>query len=257
MGADGRPGSSPTTPSRPERPLSQVFTGLSWYAGPQLTDRTAARFRGDNPNLERDWRPMQAYDEYTPNTSFHSISEKNFLGTTIPAMTKPTTDADVKIAHRHAVQQPERRPVHRQATDPAAGERATRVRPMSAASSAAFNNNGQGVRGDMKAVVKRGPAGSGSARGRYLGLGRQGPRAGAAPGALLRAFNATSISGCYHRHRPDRRPVGQPRPDADVRADGVQLLPSGLRADEQGDHRREPGRSRDADRAPTCRSRAT
>ena len=65
---------------------------------------------------------------------------------------------------------------------------------------------------------------------------------------MLRAFNATSISGRYTGIGLHRRSVEQPGPDADVRADGVQLLPSGLRADEQGDHRREPGGPGDADR---------
>ena len=43
MGADGQPATAYN--SADLSGLSQVFTGLSWYAGPQLTDRTAARFR--------------------------------------------------------------------------------------------------------------------------------------------------------------------------------------------------------------------
>ena len=91
MGSDGRPAVAYT--SADLSGLSQVFTGFSWYAGPQISDRTAARFNGNNPDLSRDWKPMQDYNEYTPNTSFHSISAKNFLGVTIPPQTKPDTSA--------------------------------------------------------------------------------------------------------------------------------------------------------------------
>jgi uncharacterized protein (DUF1800 family) len=194
MGADGRPAVAYV--SKDLEGLSQVFTGLSWYAGPQLTDRTAARFKGDNPNLERDWRPMQAYDEYTPNTSFHSISDKVFLGTTIPAMPKPTTDADVKIALDTLFNNPNVGPfigkqlIQRMVTSNPSPAYVGRV-------AAAFNNNGQGVRGDMKAVYKAilldaearavgTSASAGKVREPVLRLAH-----------MLRAFNATSISGRY------------------------------------------------------------
>ena len=49
-------------------------------------------------HLERDWRPMQAYNEYTANTSFHSVTEKKFWATTIPAQAKSDTEGDFKIA---------------------------------------------------------------------------------------------------------------------------------------------------------------
>ena len=78
--------------------LSQVFTGWSWYAGPELSDRTSRRFLGQDAQLERDWRPMQSYNEYTANTSYHSISAKNFFGVTIAAQGTPDTEGDLKIA---------------------------------------------------------------------------------------------------------------------------------------------------------------
>ena len=61
--------------------------------GPNLTDRTRNRFFGNDANPERDWRPMQAYNRYTANTDFHSISAKTFLGTTIPAQSSPIRKA--------------------------------------------------------------------------------------------------------------------------------------------------------------------
>jgi uncharacterized protein (DUF1800 family) len=41
---------------------------------------------------------MQAYNEYAPNTAFHSVSPKTFLGVTIPAQTKADSEGDLKIA---------------------------------------------------------------------------------------------------------------------------------------------------------------
>ena len=76
--------------------FSRVLTGFSWYAGPNTSDRTNPRFFGQNANLERDWRPMQAYNRYTANTDFHSLSEKSFLGTTIPAGTTSDPEGDLK-----------------------------------------------------------------------------------------------------------------------------------------------------------------
>lgn len=57
--------------------ISKVMTGLSWYAGPSVSDRTARRFNGLDANLERDWRPMQAYAGYTAGTDYHSLSQKD------------------------------------------------------------------------------------------------------------------------------------------------------------------------------------
>ena len=194
MGADGRPKTAYT--SADLSGLSQVFTGKSWYAGPSPTDRTPQRFRGEMPNLERDWRPMQAYDEYTPNTSYHSISEKKFWATTIPATTKPQADADIKIALDTLFNHPNVGPfigqqlIQRLVTSNPSPAYVGRV-------SAAFANNGAGVRGDMKAVVKA------------ILLDPEARAVGTSPSAgkvtepvlrlahMLRAFNAKSVSGRY------------------------------------------------------------
>jgi len=194
MGPDGRPAVAYT--SADLSGLSQVFTGLSWYAGPQLADRTNRRFFGNDANLERDWRPMQAYDEYTANTSFHSVSDKVFLGTTIPANSKVQTEADIKIALDTLFNNPNVGPfigkqlIQRLVTSNPSPAYVSRV-------ASAFNNNGSGVRGDMKAVYKAilldpeartasTSVSAGKVREPVLRLSN-----------MLRAFNAKSISGRY------------------------------------------------------------
>ena len=151
MGPDGRP----KTAYKPAdlEGLSQVFTGLSWYAGPEKSDRTAARYNGQNANMERDWRPMQAYNEYAPNTSFHSVSEKRFWSTVIPAQTKSDTEGDLKIALDAIVNNPAVGPcvskqlIQRLVTSNPSRAYVARV-------TAAFDDDGKGVRGDMKAVLR-------------------------------------------------------------------------------------------------------
>jgi len=69
--------------------LSRVFTGFSW-AGP---DKSDTRFSGggtQDPN--RAVLPMQSYPR------FHSISEKRFLTTVIPAGATADPDGDLRIA---------------------------------------------------------------------------------------------------------------------------------------------------------------
>ena len=194
MGSDGRP--VPAYNSADLSGLSQVFTGLSWYAGPQLTDRTAQRFIGRNPDLSRDWKPMQDYNEYTPNTSFHSISAKKFFGVTIAPQTKPDTLGDVKIALDTLFNNPSVGPfvgkqlIQRMVTSNPSPAYVARV-------AGAFNDNGKGVRGDMQAVWKA------------ILLDPEARNTNAAPSygklrepllrlsSMLRAFNAQSISGRY------------------------------------------------------------
>jgi hypothetical protein len=174
--------------------LAKVFTGLSWYAGNETADRTRNRYLGNDPHLERDWRPMQAYDEYAPNTSFHSISEKKFFGVTIPASSKPDTMGDVKIALDAIFAHPNVGPflgkqlIQRLVTSNPSPAYVGRV-------AAAFNDNGSGVRGDMKAVIKA------------ILLDSEARAVGTAPTAgkvrepllrvshMMRAFNATSRTG--------------------------------------------------------------
>ena len=194
LGSDGKP--VPAYNGADLSGMSQVFTGFSWYAGPNLTDRTSRRYFGNDANLERDWRPMQAYNEYTPNTSFHSITQKTFLGVTIAPQTKADSDGDVKIVLDTLFNHPNVGPfigkqlIQRLVTSNPSPAYVGRV-------TAAFNDNGSGVRGDMKAVwrailldpearVANTAASFGKVREPVVRLGN-----------FMRAFNATSTSGRY------------------------------------------------------------
>jgi uncharacterized protein (DUF1800 family) len=127
--------------------LAKVFTGWSWYAGSTTAERTNRRFMGSDAHPERDWRPMQAYNQ------FHSVSEKKFLGTTIAATTVANTESDLKTALDQLFNHPNvgpffgRQLIQRMVTSNPSPQYIGRV-------AAAFNNNGAGIRGDMKAVLR-------------------------------------------------------------------------------------------------------
>lgn len=128
--------------------LAKVFTGWSW-SGPR---RSLDCFNGwhascnQESNPGRDTRLMVAYPEY------HSIQEKRFLGVTIPhGNARP--EEDLKIALDTLFNHPNVGPfIGRQLI-----QRLVVSNPSPAYVSrvaAAFNNNGNGVRGDMKAVIR-------------------------------------------------------------------------------------------------------
>ena len=168
--------------------LAKVFTGWSW-AGP---DKANTRFFGGTPDPNRDWLPMQGYPNY------HSTSIKNFLGTTIPAQSPANPEASLKLALDTLFNHPNvgsfigKQLIQRLVTSNPSPQYIARV-------ASAFNNNGQGVRGDLKAVVKAilldvealndpslGNAGVGKLREPILRLTN-----------WLRAFSAKSTSGSY------------------------------------------------------------
>ncbi|MFN7570214.1 MAG: DUF1800 family protein [Betaproteobacteria bacterium] len=125
--------------------LAKVLTGWSWYAGPNPGDRTDARFFGRNPNAERAWRPMQSYPQ------FHSTAEKRFLGATIPAQGAPDGPGSLKVALDTLFGHPNvgpfigRQLIQRLVTSNPSPAYVARV-------TAAFDDNGSGVRGDLRAV---------------------------------------------------------------------------------------------------------
>ncbi|KQU78585.1 hypothetical protein ASE08_01930 [Rhizobacter sp. Root16D2] len=133
--------------------LAKVFTGLSWYAGPNTADRTRNRFFGGDVNADRDWKPMQGYNKYASNTDFHSATEKKFLGKTIAATDKPDVEGDIKIALDTLFNHPNvgpflgRQIIQRMVTSNPSPAYVERV-------AAVFNNNGSGVRGDLGAVFR-------------------------------------------------------------------------------------------------------
>jgi len=130
--------------------LSWVFTGFS-YACPAAPNANCF-FNGSNGGVsdpDRFFKPMVAYPQY------HSTDAKTFLGYTIPASTASTVnpmnelrDALDTIA-RHPNVGPflSRQLIQRLVTS---NPSPAYVRDVAAV----FDNNGQGVRGDLKAVVK-------------------------------------------------------------------------------------------------------
>ena len=154
LNPDGRPRTGPNgapletyTPADVSE-LAKVFTGWSW-ACPVASDR-GCFLRGESNNgsqayPDRDLRPMVAYPDY------HSVEAKSFLGTTIPAGTSAADS--LRIALDRLAAHPNVGPfIGRQLI-----QRFTTSNPSPAyvgAVAAAFNNNGAGVRGDLKAVLK-------------------------------------------------------------------------------------------------------
>ncbi|MFO1340582.1 MAG: DUF1800 domain-containing protein [Burkholderiaceae bacterium] len=166
--------------------LSSVFTGFSWY-GP---DTSNERFNGNVQDPDRLVKPMQGYPQ------FHSTLEKRFLGTVVAPQSPADPAASLKAAIDTLCAHPNvgpfiaRRLIQRLvASSPSPGY----VRRVASV----FNDNGQGVRGDLKAVVRailldseaRSPA---QARGPQFGKVKE-PVLRLT--AFLRAFGVHSDSG--------------------------------------------------------------
>ncbi|HEY9023425.1 MAG TPA: DUF1800 family protein, partial [Burkholderiaceae bacterium] len=170
--------------------LSRVFTGFSW-AGP---DTSQDRFN-NKPSVEvplRYWTAMQGYPQD------HSLSEKDFLGAKVPAQTTADPAASLKVAMDTLYNHPNVGPfiskqlIQRLVTSNPSPAYVTRVAKV-------FNNNGSGVRGDLKAVVKA----------ILLDTEARDPATSVSPGfgklrepvlrltAFLRAYHATSDSNLY------------------------------------------------------------
>lgn len=166
--------------------LAKVFTGISWYH-PTPSNNT---FFGRTVDPDRSIRPMIFYD------TFHSTSQKSFLGVTIPASTTVDVAGDLRIALDRLFNHPNvgpfiaQRLIQQLVTSNPSPAYVQRV-------AAVFNNNGAGVRGDMRAVVRailldteaRDPA---IASGASFGKVRE-PVIRLAH--WIRAFGATSQSG--------------------------------------------------------------
>jgi uncharacterized protein (DUF1800 family) len=175
--------------------LARVFTGWNYHA-PSPTDEYFFADYG-NPfffpaaaDPERDIKPMRFYPQH------HSSSEKRFLGTTIPANTDAPTS--LRIALDRLASHPNVGPfIGRQLI-----QRLVSSNPSPAyvgRVAAAFADNGAGVRGDMKAVVRavlldpeaRADPAPGSTRSGKL----KEPILRIS--AWMRAFNVRSTSGAW------------------------------------------------------------
>jgi uncharacterized protein (DUF1800 family) len=125
--------------------LAKVFTGWSWAC--PVTDKSCF-LRGSSNGREysdRDLRPMVSYPDY------HSVEAKTFLGTTIPAGTSAAESLraalDRLAAHPNVAPFISRQLIQRFTTSNPSPAYVTAV-------ANAFSNNGSGVRGDFKAVLK-------------------------------------------------------------------------------------------------------
>jgi uncharacterized protein (DUF1800 family) len=123
--------------------LAKVFTGLSWYNATP----TNSTFFGGSRNAASYVTPMIPYANY------HSLSSKTFLSTTIPASTTADTSGELKTALDTIFNHPNVGPfvskqlIQRLITSNPSPAYVGRVANV-------FNNNGQGVRGDMAAVFR-------------------------------------------------------------------------------------------------------
>ncbi|MDO4906124.1 MAG: DUF1800 family protein [Lautropia sp.] len=197
LDAHGNP--LPTYDNNDVQGLARVFTGWSWH-GPV---RSTYCFGGwhascnDTTNPGRDTRLMVSYPQ------FHSIAEKRFLGVTIPAgMAQP--EENMKIALDTLFNHPNVGPfigkqlIQRLVTSNPSPAYVQRV-------ATAFNNNGAGVRGDMKAVIRAILLDPEARDSQYTNR----PEAGRIREPLLRlghwmrAFNASSFTGRWGVNRTD------------------------------------------------------
>lgn len=127
--------------------LAKVFTGWSWACGDLSNTCFNSGALGGVSDPERWTKAMVGYPQY------HATEEKSFLGTTIAAQGTADPAASLKAGLDALAGHPNVGPfIGRQLI-----QRLVTSNPSPAyvaAVAAAFNNNGAGVRGDMKAVLK-------------------------------------------------------------------------------------------------------
>lgn len=126
------------------RGLAKVFTGWGW-GNKGAPDPSNARFLSQVADRERELLPMQFYPQY------HSPDAKTFLGVTISGGTAGTdalkTALDTIFNHPNVGPFIATRLIQRLITSNPSPAYVGRVASV-------FNDNGQGVRGDMKAVIR-------------------------------------------------------------------------------------------------------
>jgi uncharacterized protein (DUF1800 family) len=130
--------------------LAKVFTGWSW-ACPAAPSNNC--FNNGTPGNGVAGDPDRAFKPMVPYPQFHSAEEKRFLGTTIPAQNPADPVTSLRIALDTLAAHPNVGPfIGRQLI-----QRLVTSNPSPqyvAAVSQAFANNGSGVRGDLKAVIR-------------------------------------------------------------------------------------------------------
>jgi len=174
--------------------LAKVFTGFSWNVPGNTSDSawsSCCIYVG--PGFGEDLLPMQSYPNH------HSTLEKDFLGVTIPTQTTPDPTGDLKIALDTLFNHPNlpvffsKQMIQHLVTSNPSPAYVSRV-------AAVFKNNGQGVRGDLKAVIT---AILTDAEARDTATDVGNPQFGKVREALIRythwarAFTAQSRTGAY------------------------------------------------------------
>lgn len=194
LGADGTPRTQGGQPIETYGPadiagLARVFTGFSWAC--PAAPNSSCFYGGSSGGVsdpDRAFKPMVAYPQY------HSTEAKTFLGTTIAAQTTADPRASLSAALDTLARHPNVGPfIGKQLI-----QRLVTSNPSPAyvkAVADTFANNGAGVRGDLKAVVRAvllnpearaASATAGKVREPVLRLS-----------ALLRAFGYRSDTGTY------------------------------------------------------------
>jgi uncharacterized protein (DUF1800 family) len=144
---DGTGAPIPTYSNNDVMGLAKVFTGFSWQVPGDTSDAAwsnCCEYVGTG--IGEDILPMVSY------AGHHSTAEKDFLGVTIPASTNADPDGDLKTALDALFNHPNlpaffsRQLILHLVTSNPSPAYVSRI-------SAVFKDNGQGVRGDLKAVI--------------------------------------------------------------------------------------------------------
>jgi uncharacterized protein (DUF1800 family) len=128
--------------------LAKVFTGFSW-ACPAFP--ASACFNNGSSNGQSD--PDRAFKPMVGYPAFHATEAKSFLGTTIAAQTTADPDASLRVALDAIAAHPNvgpfigRQLIQRLVTSNPSPEYVRSV-------ARAFADNGAGLRGDLRAVIK-------------------------------------------------------------------------------------------------------
>ncbi len=188
----GRP--IPTYSNVDVQGLAKVFTGFSWNVPGDTSDNAWSNcciYVG--PGYGEDLLQMQSYPGH------HSTAEKDFLGVTIPTQATADPTGDLKIALDTLFNHPNlpaffsKQMIQRLVTSNPSPAYVSRV-------AAVFKDNGQGVRGDLKAVIT---AILLDPEARDAATGLSNPQFGKVREPLLRythwarAFTAQSRTGAY------------------------------------------------------------
>jgi uncharacterized protein (DUF1800 family) len=190
---DGSGNPIPTYSNNDVEGIAKVFTGFSWNMNGNTSDQAWSGYGAvyAGTGFGQDLLPMATYP------SHHSTSEKDFVGTTIPAGSQDPA-ADLKIALDALFNHPNLPPfvckqlIQRLVTSNPSPGYVQRV-------AAVFQDDGMGVRGDMQAVIT---AILMDQEARNLAA-NNGPNNGRVQEPLLRfthmarAFTAESRSGAF------------------------------------------------------------